>query len=100
MASKVKFGLTLSNRGILLGLTSAGEILEMAERAESSGAFEHVWVGDSIMAKPRMESVTLMAGIAARTKQVKIANNVFTLNGEEPKPVVVKRTEGLKSDVE
>ena len=72
MATKVNFGLTLSNRGVLLGLTSAGEILDMAERAESSGAFEHVWVGDSIMAKPRMESVTLMAGIAARTRRVKI----------------------------
>ena len=72
MAKKVKFGLTLSNRGVLLGLTQPEEILEMAELAEASGAFDHVWVGDSIMAKPRMESITLMAGIAARTKRVKI----------------------------
>ena len=72
MTQKVKFGLTLSNRGVLLGLTQPEEILEMAELAESSGAFAHVWVGDSIMAKPRMESITLMAGIAARTKRVKI----------------------------
>lgn len=72
MAQKVKFGLTLSNRGVLLGLTKPSEILEMAELAEASGAFEHVWVGDSIMAKPRMESITLMSAIAARTKRVKI----------------------------
>ena len=72
MAQKVNFGLTLSNRGVLLGLTEPDELLEMAETAEASGAFEHVWVGDSIMAKPRMESITLMAGIAARTKRVKI----------------------------
>ena len=72
MAPKVRFGLTLSNRGVLLGLTQPDEILEMAELAEASGAFDHVWVGDSIMAKPRMESITLMAGIAARTKRVKI----------------------------
>ena len=65
MTQKVKFGLTLSNRGVLLGLTQPEEILEMAELAESSGAFDHVWVGDSIMAKPRMESITLMSGIAA-----------------------------------
>ena len=72
MAPKVRFGLTLSNRGVLLGLTQPDEIMEMAELAEASGAFDHVWVGDSIMAKPRMESITLMAGIAARTKRIKI----------------------------
>ena len=72
MAQKVKFGLILSNRGVPLGLTDPDEILEMVELAEASGAFDHVWVGDSIMAKPRMESITLMAGIAARTKRVKI----------------------------
>ncbi len=72
MAAKVKFGLTLSNRGILLGLTQAEDILEMAESADTSGAFAHVWVGDSIMAKPRLESITTMAAIAARTRSVDI----------------------------
>jgi alkanesulfonate monooxygenase SsuD/methylene tetrahydromethanopterin reductase-like flavin-dependent oxidoreductase (luciferase family) len=72
MARKVKFGLTLSNRGILLGLAQPEDILEMAESGEASGTFEHVWIGDSIMAKPRMESITTMAAIAARTKRVKI----------------------------
>ena len=47
---------------MLLGQTQPEEILEMAELAESGGAFNHVWVGDSIMAKPRMESITLMRG--------------------------------------
>ncbi len=37
MTQKVKFGLTLSNRGVLLGLTQPEEILEMAELADSSG---------------------------------------------------------------
>ena len=50
MAPRARFGLTLSNRGVLLGLTQPDEILEMAELAEASGAFDHVWVGDSIMA--------------------------------------------------
>ena len=72
MANSARFGLTLSNRGVLLGLTTPTELIEMAEAADSSGAFAHVWVGDQIMAKPRMESIVLMAGIAARTKSVKI----------------------------
>lgn len=72
MASKVRFGLTLSNRGVLLGLTAPEDLVAMAEMGEASGVFEHVWVGDSIMAKPRMESMVLMAAIAGRTKRVKI----------------------------
>lgn len=70
--SKVKFGLTLSNRGVLLGITTADELLELAEMADASGAFDQVWVGDSIMAKPRMESMVLMSALAARTKNVRI----------------------------
>jgi alkanesulfonate monooxygenase SsuD/methylene tetrahydromethanopterin reductase-like flavin-dependent oxidoreductase (luciferase family) len=72
MAPKVRFGLTLSNRGVLLGLTTADELLEAAEMAEAAEVFEHVWVGDQIMAKPRLESIILMAGIAARTRRVRI----------------------------
>ena len=72
MTMKARYGLTLSNRGVVLGLTNPQEILEMAEMAESAGVFDHVWVGDQIMAKPRMESLTLMAAIAARTIRVKI----------------------------
>ena len=72
MPGEARFGLTLSNRGIVLGLTTPDEILEMAEMADTAGVFEHVWVGDQIMAKPRMEAITLMAAIAARTKKVKI----------------------------
>lgn len=72
MAKKGRYGLTLSNRGILLGLTTAEGLLELAGEADAAGVFEHVWVGDQIMAKPRMESIILMAGVAARTKKVKI----------------------------
>jgi alkanesulfonate monooxygenase SsuD/methylene tetrahydromethanopterin reductase-like flavin-dependent oxidoreductase (luciferase family) len=72
MAHKVKFGLTLSNRGVLLGLTTPDELLEVAAMADAARVFEHVWVGDQIMAKPRMESITLMAAMAARTTRVKI----------------------------
>src|SRR4029434_7463611 len=72
MAHKVRFGLTLSNRGVLLGLTTPDELLEVAEMADAAHVFEHVWVGDQIMAKPRMESITLLAALAARTRRVRI----------------------------
>lgn len=65
-------GLTLPNRGVLFGVTTAAEMLDMAEIADRSGAFRSVWVGDSLLGKPRMESITLLSGIAARTKTVRL----------------------------
>jgi alkanesulfonate monooxygenase SsuD/methylene tetrahydromethanopterin reductase-like flavin-dependent oxidoreductase (luciferase family) len=68
----MKFGLTLPNRGVLFGATTAEEMLKTAEIADQSGAFQSVWVGDSLFGKPRMESITLLAGIAARTSHVRL----------------------------
>jgi alkanesulfonate monooxygenase SsuD/methylene tetrahydromethanopterin reductase-like flavin-dependent oxidoreductase (luciferase family) len=68
----MKIGLTLPNRGVIFGVTTSDEMLELAEIADQSGAFQSVWVGDSLLGKPRMESITLLAGIAARTKRVRI----------------------------
>jgi alkanesulfonate monooxygenase SsuD/methylene tetrahydromethanopterin reductase-like flavin-dependent oxidoreductase (luciferase family) len=68
----MELGLTLPNRGVLFGVTTVDEMLALAETAEQSGAFGSIWVGDSIMAKPRLESLTLLAAIAARTRRVKL----------------------------
>jgi alkanesulfonate monooxygenase SsuD/methylene tetrahydromethanopterin reductase-like flavin-dependent oxidoreductase (luciferase family) len=68
----MKLGLTLPNRGVLFGVTTPEEMLRMAEIADQSGEFASVWVGDSLLGKPRMESMTLLAGIAARTKTVRL----------------------------
>ena len=68
----MKIGLTLPNRGVLFGVTTPEEMLRMAEIADQSGAINSVWVGDSLLGKPRMESMTLLAGIAARTKRVRL----------------------------
>jgi alkanesulfonate monooxygenase SsuD/methylene tetrahydromethanopterin reductase-like flavin-dependent oxidoreductase (luciferase family) len=68
----VKFGLTLSNRGVLFGAITPEQMLEMAEIADRTAQVDAVWVGDSLLGKPRMESITLMAGVAARTRRVRI----------------------------
>jgi len=68
----MKIGLTLPNRGVLFGVTTPGQMLEMAEIADQSGLFQSVWVGDSLLGKPRMESIALLAGVAARTKRVRL----------------------------
>ncbi len=66
------FGLTLSNRSVLMGIATPRDLLTLADMAEASGVFDHVWVGDSLMAIPRMESIILLSAIAARTSKVKI----------------------------
>lgn len=63
-------GLSLPNRGVLFGATTAGQLVHLAERAEATGVFGSVWVGDSLLAKPRLESVALLSGIATRTSRV------------------------------
>jgi alkanesulfonate monooxygenase SsuD/methylene tetrahydromethanopterin reductase-like flavin-dependent oxidoreductase (luciferase family) len=68
----LKIGLTLPNRGVLFGATTARELVELAEIADRAGGFRSVWVGDSLLAKPRLESVTLLAAIAARTERVRL----------------------------
>jgi alkanesulfonate monooxygenase SsuD/methylene tetrahydromethanopterin reductase-like flavin-dependent oxidoreductase (luciferase family) len=67
----IKIGLTLPNRGVLFGATTPAELIDLAEIADNSG-FQSVWVGDSLFGKPRLESVALLAGIASRTKHVRL----------------------------
>lgn len=67
------FGLTLANRGVIIGVIKAGDLVGMAKQAEASGAFDALWVGDSLLAKPRLESVTLLSALAAVTKKVRLA---------------------------
>ena len=68
----MRFGLTLPNRGVLLGVTTPEQMLKMATIADQSDVFQSVWVGDSLLGKPRMESVTLLSGIAARTERLRL----------------------------
>jgi alkanesulfonate monooxygenase SsuD/methylene tetrahydromethanopterin reductase-like flavin-dependent oxidoreductase (luciferase family) len=68
----MRFGLTLPNRGVLFGVTTPDQMLQMAQAADESDVFQSVWVGDSLLGKPRMESLTLLSGVAARTKRVRL----------------------------
>jgi alkanesulfonate monooxygenase SsuD/methylene tetrahydromethanopterin reductase-like flavin-dependent oxidoreductase (luciferase family) len=71
--TELSFGLTLPNRGVLFGVETMDDLLRMGEEADQSGLFKSVWVGDSILAKRRPESVALLAALAARTKNVRLA---------------------------
>lgn len=68
----VRWGLSLPNRGVLFGLTSVAEILDAARFAEESEVFESVWVGDSFIHKPRLESIVMLSALAAQTRKVRL----------------------------
>jgi len=69
---KTTFGLTLSNRALVTRGTPPEELIDMAVRAEATGAVDAIWVGDSILSKPRLECIPLLGAIAARTSRVKL----------------------------
>src|SRR5882724_10382679 len=68
----IKWGLSLPNRGALFGLAEIDELIECAAVAEQSGVFESVWVGDSLIHKPRLEAITMLAALATHTKKVRL----------------------------
>ncbi|MBI2997062.1 MAG: LLM class flavin-dependent oxidoreductase [Deltaproteobacteria bacterium] len=68
----IRWGVSLPNRGVLFGLTDIDTILEAAALAERSGVFESVWFGDSLIHKPRLESIVMLSAAAARTAKVRL----------------------------
>ena len=44
----------------------------MAVAAENTGAIDAIWVGDSILSKPRLECIPLLGAIASHTSRVKL----------------------------
>jgi alkanesulfonate monooxygenase SsuD/methylene tetrahydromethanopterin reductase-like flavin-dependent oxidoreductase (luciferase family) len=66
----MRFGITLSNRGVLLGLSTVRQLLALANAVEASPLFDSVWVGDALFVNQRLDAFTLLAAIAGRTERV------------------------------
>ncbi len=65
----MKLGLLLPNQGVVFGATTVPELIALAEIAEKSAVFDSLWVGDNLLAKPRLESLTLLSALAVRTRR-------------------------------
>lgn len=61
---------------VMEGRPAAAPLLALAERAEGLG-YDSIWVGDSILARPRHEPLTLLAAVAARTRRAELGTAVL-----------------------
>ncbi|MGA9866866.1 MAG: LLM class flavin-dependent oxidoreductase [Acetobacteraceae bacterium] len=75
MAAKIGYLLPTRER-IMEGQPETGALLALAERAEGLG-YDSVWVGDSLLARPRHEPLTLLAAVAARTRRLELGTAVL-----------------------
>ena len=66
----MNFGVTLSNRGILVGLTTTKALLALADAVEASPHIDSVWCGDALFVNRRLDALTLLAAVAGRTERV------------------------------
>src|SRR3954468_19544013 len=73
----VRIGYLLPTRErVMEGRPEAAPLLALAERAEALG-YDSIWVGDSILARPRHEPLTLLSAVAARTSRVELGTAVL-----------------------
>ncbi len=73
----VSIGYLLPTReSIMAGRPETRPLLDLAERAERLG-YDSLWVGDSLVARPRHEALSLLAAVAARTTRATIGTAVL-----------------------
>jgi alkanesulfonate monooxygenase SsuD/methylene tetrahydromethanopterin reductase-like flavin-dependent oxidoreductase (luciferase family) len=61
---------------IMAGQPQAAPLLELAERAQRLG-FDSIWAGDSLLARPRHEPLTLLAAVSGRLRNIDIGTAVL-----------------------
>ena len=70
-------GLLLPSREVLLWANSdLALLIDAAVRAEKAG-YDSVWVGDSLLARPRGEPLTLLGAVAGATSRVRLGTAVL-----------------------
>lgn len=80
----VEIGVNINNREPLLTENyTLDDMFSLAEQAEEYG-YDSVWVGDSLLEKPRLEPVSIMANVAGRTESVDIGTACMVTSLRNP----------------
>lgn len=85
------FGFLLPTRGVVLSgndpetiaAKTESDVIGLAKRAEALD-FSSVWVGDSVLAKPRLEPLSTLAAVATATDAVELGTAVYLPNLRHP----------------
>jgi alkanesulfonate monooxygenase SsuD/methylene tetrahydromethanopterin reductase-like flavin-dependent oxidoreductase (luciferase family) len=75
----MRVGVLIPTRGVIMQSARRPPLDEcwaMARHADEAG-YDAVWVGDSIVAKPRLEAITTLAYVAAMTAKVRLGTAVL-----------------------
>ena len=79
---RTQVGVLLGTRGLVMlakrerRAVDGSVVLDMARSAEAAG-LDSVWLGDSLLSKPRLDPVATMAAIAGATSKVRIGTAVL-----------------------
>lgn len=81
----VKIGVLLPTREAVMyaGDGDPRPLVDLARGAEALG-YDSVWAGDSLLAKPRAEALTLLAGVASATERVELGTAVLIASQRNP----------------
>src|ERR1044071_1160281 len=71
------FGVLLPTREAVMSARSdPSSLLQLGERTEALG-FHSLWVGDSLTARPRIDALTTLAAVGARTRRLRLGTAIF-----------------------
>ena len=74
---EIPFGALIPTREAAVRGAPAASLVEFARVAEAEG-FDSVWAGDSLVARPRLEPLTLLAGVATACPTVTLGTAALT----------------------
>jgi len=66
----VRFGLSVPNRGVVIGAGNPKDLVAMCEAADASELFDAVFTGDNLISKPRVDAIVFLSLVAGRTRRV------------------------------
>jgi alkanesulfonate monooxygenase SsuD/methylene tetrahydromethanopterin reductase-like flavin-dependent oxidoreductase (luciferase family) len=77
LPNKITFGIVLPTRGVLFsGSDPRKDVIELSKMTEEYG-YDGVWAGDSILAKPRLDSISVLSAVAGATDRLKLGTSCF-----------------------
>src|SRR3989304_1666345 len=90
MSKKPRFGFLVPTRDAVMraadGRADIQRMIDLAVLSERMG-FHSIWIGDSILARPRFEALTTLAAIAARTARAQLGTAVYLTPLRHPVPL-------------